>query len=152
MWRVALLYLVCGSSLALAQQRLYIEVREGRVRVEPKHWAATVATLRYGDAMELVADGSDWLQVRTDSGQQGFIHASSVTDRKVVLKAKELDQNLINSDPSEVVVAGKGFSADLERLLASQQPQMNYAAVDSMQSERVSEGELINFMRQGELG
>ncbi|MDZ4787168.1 MAG: SH3 domain-containing protein [bacterium] len=142
--------LVLSSSI-LAEDSLFVQVRSTKIRSQPEHWAAAVSDARYGDKLKPITDDEDsaWLEVGTLSGKKGFINRSAVSKREIVLNTSKLAS--VNADLSEVVVAGKGFGKEVEQDYAMSSSNVDYRAVNKMETLRVSDPELLNFMKEGQL-
>ena len=50
------------------------------------------------------------------------------------------------------MLAGKGFSADVEKQFAASHRELNFNEVNSMEKIRVSAQEVQSFVKQGQLG
>lgn len=129
---------------------LQVRIRETKLRSQPKFWGATVADLKYSDSLTLLGNDSGWLKVRTTGGKQGFVHPSVVTDKRIVLSSKAAVDT--RTDASEVVLAGKGFSKEIEQEYAKNNPELNFKAVTKVEQVRISDQELLAFLREGKLG
>ena len=125
-------------------------VRESKLRAKPDFFTAASGDVRYGDRLDVVSTTGAWLLVKS-GGKQGHIHQSAVTDKKVVLKSKG-GFGGAETDPNDVVLAGKGFSAEVERQFAAAHRNLDFSRVNSMERIRVSPNELSSFAAGGKLG
>lgn len=151
---VALLFCMCAPVVAAAEEptpgALFIQVKTARLRVEPKHWSPSGAALEFGSVVEEVSREGDWLKVKGPGGEVGFIHTSAVTPRSVVFKGKVSEAD-VRTEPTDVVLAGKGFANQLESVFRTGEPGLDYATVDKLE-QRVMDGEaLAKFLRDGKL-
>lgn len=150
----AILSLNAAVPVVLAQSSvvgvLFVEVRESQVRAEPKQWARGLAKVAYGDKLEEISRGDSWVKVKTSDGNEGYIHLTAVTSRQVVIPGRT-DAELVSSAGSEVVLAGKGFSSDVEDLMKNNGKDLNYEAVNQLPSFGVTPSELEQFLRVGRL-
>lgn len=135
-------------SSALAAD-VYVTVRESKLRSRPEFLASPVASVRYGDRLSVVKDSEPWMQV-SYGGKQGYVHSSAITTRKVVLSASKGAAGA-NVDQSDVVLAGKGFSSEVEKQFAATHSNLSFAAVDAMERVKISTAELDAFVKQGKL-
>jgi len=155
---VASLILPFSSVLAAdkAPQKLTIKVKESKLRAKPKIWAAAVSDLKFGDTLTPLATESGldadagWIKVKTKSGVQGFVHPTAVTDRRVILSSSK--EAAAEVDPSSVVLAGKGFNREIEQEFARLNPGSNFKQIDQIAAVKISEQELMQFVRAGKLG
>ena len=137
-------------SHAANESTVTIQVRSTRVRKDPAVYASSIATVKYGDELKMIANEQGWLKVRAPGGQLGFVHPSAITTKEVKLSTKgEASGDVAASD---VVLAGKGFDPATERQLKLSSPTLNFRAVDDMERVRVSDAELGAFIRSGSLG
>lgn len=135
---------------AWAQQApLYIEVNAAKLRSQPAHWGPALRDLRYGDRVVELSSDRGWRRVRLSDGQEGFVHDSAVTVRKVVLRSGEMQPDMRPED-SDVVLAGKGFCKDVEDYYATS-AQADFAAVDAWEKKNFSDRDLAQFLRAGGL-
>ena len=126
----------------------YVQVKQTAVRTAPLYWAARVAQLSYGDRLNKVSEDDGWLKVKTGGGSQGFVHSSAVTTRRIVFAANAAGQNFSSSD---VVLAGKGFNSDVENRYANSKSGVDYRAVDTVESLKVPDSAVAEFVTQGKL-
>jgi hypothetical protein len=141
--------LLSATTSALAQQaneqnQVFVEVATARLRQQPKHWAPGTIDLAFGTPLTELSRDNGWYRVKTGQGQEGFIHESAITSRKVVFDPQAGSHANVNVKPddSDVVLAGKGFNKELESGLSSSRKELNFAAVDSLQKTKVTDAEL----------
>lgn len=134
---------------ASAEETVYVQVRESKVRSTPKIWAAPVASVSYGDALVKLSGSEGWSQVKTAGGKGGYIPESSITSRKVVLSSNA-SLGAGGADSTDAILAGKGFDQATERQFAASSG-ANLAPVDQMEKLRISEQELKEFVISGGL-
>lgn len=130
-------------------EEVWVQVRESKLRAQPLFYAAPVAGVRYGDRVTKVGEEKGWAEVRAD-GVKGYLHLSAVSHQRIVLSAKDLSK--IGPDSSEVVLASKGFSREIEDSYKKSDATMRYDLVDKI--ERVptpSPGEVSSFIEKGGL-
>jgi hypothetical protein len=127
---------------------LYVQVRQTVVRASPQYWGAKVAQVAYGDRLAKVSQDEGWLKVKTGGGSLGFVHSSAVTTRRIVFAANAAGQNFSSSD---VVLAGKGFNSEVENRYANTKGGVDYRAVDTVESLKVPDSAISEFLTQGKL-
>jgi hypothetical protein len=142
------------SSRAFAEEKkgavLNVKVRQAVLRSEPKAWASSVATVSYGDKLVSVGESEGWIKVQSSGGKIGYIHPSALTSKKVVLSGKGVNDS--STDKSQIVMAGKGFSKEVEKEYAASNASLNFQAVNEMEKLKVHPGELATFIKSGALG
>ena len=145
---LASLFVVAPYRASAAPEKVYVQLRSTKLRGEPKAWANGLATVSYGDALGLVEQKGDWLKVRSASGKVGFLHASAVTVRPVVLKGEAPVGTA--ADSSDVVLAGKGFNKSVEQEMKRADAALNYRVVDEMERVQIADAEISSFIKSGQ--
>ena len=134
---------------AHADDVAYIQTRNATILSEPKLLSKVKKKLSYGDAVSVLNSEAGWIKVRSSDKVEGFIHNSALSSRSVSLSgSKSGDGGVSNSDIS---LAGKGFSPEIEKQLAAQNGGLNFAAVDAMEKITVSPDQTRAFVKSGKL-
>ena len=128
---------------------LSVQVKEGKIRNRASFLGKVVQRAAYGSRVKLVKTQGSWMQVEF-SGSTGWMHKSALTKKKIVLKANASDVRKSASD-DEVVLAGKGFNAEIEKNYRQKNPAMNFAQIDKMERVTVSPEEVSQFLKDGGL-
>lgn len=139
-----------GAAWAVDSSTLYIKVRSSKLRKAPSYIGASLGTVAYGDGVTQLSTEGSWVRVKTRAGTIGYLHNSALSSRQVVLKSSKAGISG-SFDSSEVILAGKGFSREIENNYARGNPSMNYNGVDEMERLRVSDGDLASFVKSGGL-
>lgn len=145
----ALLLLTAAAVLAAGPLRS-VQVREGQLRQSPSFLGKITARVAYGDRLEVLEEKSGWTRVRDDAGNGGWIHASALTEKKVVLKAGQADV-AAGASGEEIALAGKGFNEEVEKTWREANPDLDFAWVDRMEGWTVTPAEAAAFVAAGEL-
>jgi uncharacterized protein YgiM (DUF1202 family) len=147
--QLLLLVLVCAGVLVsqAAADEAQILVRKTNLRATPKLWAKSLGSLQYGDSVHMLGAEAGWVKVKT-KGKEGFVHASALTQRQIVLSGKAAPQTVSRD---QVVLAGKGFNSQVEKQLAAGNTHLNFAAVNEIEKMKVSPSDLAAFIRNGKL-
>lgn len=138
------------STPALAKRTQYVQVRNAKLRSEPKSYASVVANLNYKDEVEEVDSKNGWLKV-TAKGRTGYIHETALTTSRIVSSTKDVSPF---SGESDVVLAGKGFSQSVEDQYKKQNPNSKQAFVELDRLERTYSGwnpSIQSFRKSGKL-
>jgi hypothetical protein len=149
---IFLVVVLCPGTGWLADSRmsLSVQVKEGQLRNTPSFVGKIVDRLSYGDRVTLIREQGNWREVSTPGGLRGWMHATALTTRTIVLKAGTSPVQTGASE-GEIALAGKGFSEEIEKRYKSQNPQLDFVWVDRMERFQVSPGEVQAFIKQGEL-
>lgn len=129
-----------------AARSVTVVVESAKVRKGKANYAGAVATVRHKDRLDAGDPEDGWFPVTVD-GKKGWLHESAVggTARKA-RGGGWSGSGAAGED--EVTMAGKGFNADVEKAHRSGEAG-DYAAVDAMEARRVSDKELVAFMKAG---
>jgi hypothetical protein len=135
------------SAWVLAAAPLTVQVRETKLRKEPKFWAPAVATLKAGDAVGEIERQGDWIR-GTGRGATGWIHGSAVTTQAVVLTGGSTTAST-ETRSGDVSLAGKGFTDQVEREYRKEKA----AGFEDLEriAPPISDAELETFLREGKL-
>lgn len=137
------------GSLAIAQT-ITIQVKETRLRSSPKFYAKTISQLERGDTLEKLSEERGWYEVKTPTGEVGWVHSSAVETKKLKLSSGEWIET--EASPEEVALAGKGFNKEVESEYRKNHPDLDFTWVDRMEKIEISEEDIIAFLKEGKLG
>lgn len=135
---------------APAPQQMSVQVRSGQVRATASFLGRIVADLPYGTRVEIVQPSKPWMQVRTAAGQAGWMHESALSSARLQLKAGAGDAQA-GTSASEVSLAAKGFTQQVEKEYRSKNPALDFAWVDRMEAFRVTAPESEAFLAAGQV-
>jgi hypothetical protein len=145
---VVAMSLMVMPAAALAE-KAWVQVRETKLRSQPLFYATGSNTLRYGDSVEQLGSSGAWSEVRT-SGAKGFLPATVLSRQQIVLSSQDIRK--VQADSGEIVLAGKGFSKEVEREFQEANADVRYDLVDKVEkSTRVAPAELAAFAKGGGL-
>jgi hypothetical protein len=152
--------LAAAVAIAAAPKQMSVTVKETQVRATPSYLGKILATLSYGDRVQVGETRSGWARVIVPPGKgaadkgsvsqgEGWVHLSALTDKKIVLKSGASDVDRAASS-GEVALAGKGFNQEVEAQYRADR-KLDYSWVDRMETFRVSPEEAAAFLAQGGL-
>lgn len=128
---------------------VWVQVRESRVRAKPLFYATTVQSVKYGDRLSKMGEENGWVGVQA-GGREGYLPLSAVSPKLIVFSSADVAK--VKADPSELVLAGKGFSKEIEQSFKKQNSSARFDLVDRVEREaRASSGEVEQFIKQGGL-
>src|SRR5919109_3748015 len=122
------------SSVSLGAETATVITKENAIRETCRFFAPVKATVHYGDALEVVSQEGDWFQVNF-RGVQGCIHKSAISKKSFSL-SKITGSQKQSTSGQEVALAGKGFNPQVESAYRSQNPQLKFGEVNSIESYR----------------
>ena len=136
---------------AAKQKMMSIQVKKGEIRSTPSFLGNIVARLSYGDRVYVREEKGPWVRVGLPgNGHEGWVHTSILTSKKIVFKSGAANvQTSASSD--ELALAGKGFSKQVENEFKGKNPNINYAWIDRMEKFVVSEKQIKQFLKEGNL-
>lgn len=128
---------------------VWVQVKESRVRAKPQFYAPTVQSVKYGDRLSKIGEDNGWVGVRA-GGREGYLPLSAVSPKAIVFSSADVAR--AQADPSELVLAGKGFSKEIEQSFKRQDSSARFDLVDRVEREaRASADEVDRFIKQGGL-
>ncbi len=158
--RLSKLLFIClfSSSLAWAQvppadlavnQQVYVQVKTTKLRKDPKQWGAAIADLNYGDSIKTLDIQGDWVKVSNQNGNEGYIHKSAISGRRIILAATAEAILNTSAEETDVFLAGKGFSESvLNRYTGNVAP----ADLSVMKNKSdISDKKFEEFIQKGKL-
>lgn len=131
-----------------AAETVAVTTRENAVRSDCRFFAPVKLKLLLGDRLTVNGHKGDWFLVSA-KGINGCIHKSAVEERKFSSAGRGAATAGTSSD--EVSLAGKGFNPQVESGYRKSGKNLNYAAVDEISRQSVSDKKLDLFIRQGGL-
>ena len=143
------LLLVISASAPLHAETANVMTKQNAIRESCKFFSPVKAAVRYGDALEVVSQEGDWFHVKF-RGVQGCIHKSAIQKQSFSL-TKLVGAGEGSASGDEVALAGKGFNPQVEAEYKTNNPELNYGAVDRIEGNTVSDGELEDFIQDGKL-
>jgi uncharacterized protein YgiM (DUF1202 family) len=149
MKRLCLWIVALGAASAACAATMRVQVQSGQVRSAPSYLGGVVATVSYGQAVEVVAEQGAWQQVRTPDGKTGWMHASALTAKKVSMQAGGAAQSGASGD--EMALAGKGFNKDVEAQFKAGHADVDFTWVDRMATMKAGAADVERFVAAGGL-
>ncbi len=149
---VILCLLLLSVLEAGAERRMMsVQVKTTQLRSSPSFLGKPLQALNYGVRLAVVSQKGDWLQVSPAPGMSGgWVHGSALTPKRIEFRAGE--QNVSQAATSdELALAGKGFNAQVEAQFKAQNPRLNFAPIDQMETIRISQSEIQAFIQKGRL-
>ena len=133
---------------AWAAKEMSVQVRDGQLRNRASFLGTVTGAVAYGDRVTVNQTQAGWCEVSI-AGKTGWIHESALTPKRVVLSSGANDART-GASGQEVALAGKGFSKEVEASYKSQNRNIDYTWVDWMGQQKVSNDQLVQFLKQGD--
>jgi len=136
--------ILCAGSLVFSQadrNARYVAVQTVAVKDSAGFLAKDLGNLSLGDTVRLIQDNGKWSNVQAGN-LTGWVTSSSLSARRVVASNTAVTV-------SEVAMAGKGFSPDME--IEYRKNGLDYSIVDFMERITVPTDDLLRFITDGRL-
>ena len=151
LFTLCLSFLVVPTAWGTDSGRMSVQVKQSPIRTAPSFMARIVATLSYGDRVDIVSTRGTWAQVFVSAGGvSGWVHTSALTRKKIVLKAGASDVSK-TATSDELALAGKGFNKKVEGEFRARNRNLDYTWVDRMEKISVSNAGISKFLKAGEV-
>ena len=146
-----LITMVVWVAPAAAGKMMSVQVKAGQLRAAPSFLGKIVATVSYGDQVEVREEKGAWSRVGLPAGgSEGWIHTSALTQKKIVLKAGASDVSQTASS-EEIALAGKGFNEQVEGEFKTKNPNLDFTWVDRMETFVVTQEQMQRVLKNGEV-
>jgi uncharacterized protein YgiM (DUF1202 family) len=143
--------LCCGALAVWAAgvKILSVQYKVSTVRSSPSALGTIVATLEYGERVTVVEDKGAWIKVTTKDGKTGWVNKQALTEKTVKINAGGAAETGASSD--EMAMAGKGFSADVEKQFKAQHSDIDFSWVDKIEKWKVAPEQMQEFLKDGKV-
>ena len=122
-------------------------LRESVLRESPSFLGKVVQSLPAGAKVEISTEQGAWSKVKV-GGKQGWLPNSVLYKADTTLTAGT-GKAQTKADSAEVVLAGKGFTQEVEKEYRTYNAALDYASVDLMETYMVPDGDAKSFLSQG---
>jgi uncharacterized protein YgiM (DUF1202 family) len=158
---VLLILMMTGGLLSVAwAETVFVQAKTAKLRSGKTSLDKVVADLKYGEALEVVKTEGTWTEVRTRSGVTGWIFASKTTTVKPsgsggdddLAKAGRLFKGKEASDATASAGARGLTEVSKEYAKRSGISKRDRDMVDHMTDLKITDQEVEDFLKKGELG
>ncbi len=155
--RFLLILMLLSMSLAMSEDaepqvgdEVAISVQNQSIYPMPAFYASPVEPVSYGTLASIDQIDGEWFKITTSLGKAGWIHRTSVTGAIQTTSGGTSTSGSVTSD--EIMLAGRGFSRDIEETYAGEHPELNFSIVNNMETSwTVSPQQLYQFLVEGNL-
>ncbi len=127
-----------------------VQVQSTPLRATPAFLSKPVTTLVYEQAVEAVGTQGAWSQVRTESGQAGWVHQSAIAPQRAAWRPGAAT-GTSGASSDEMALASKGFSAQVEKEFRNKHANVDFTWVDAMSAIRIESSDIVRFVSEGGL-
>ncbi len=145
----AVLWALAALSGAAQAATMSVQVQSGQVRSTPSFLGGVVATVGYGQPVEVVSTQGPWRQVKAPDGSVGWMHETALTAKRA--SASSGGAAAAGASGDEMALAGKGFNRDVEAQFKAAHADADFTWVDRMGALKVSGAEIERFVSGGGL-
>ena len=146
-----LVLLTVSAAVGEGRKEMSVQVKQGQVRATPSFLGKILATLSYGDRVEVLEDKDGWIRIVPPGKRPpGWMHSSALSEKRIVLKAGKKEAEIAASS-GELALAGKGFNADVEAEFKRKHKEIDFTWIDRMQTIKVPQEKISAFLREGDL-
>ena len=149
-WLMAGVLAGAVSAFGAGPAMMSVQVKNGQIRATPSFLGRVVASLNYGDRVQVLQTQSDWMNVTGPGGQSGWVHRSALTQKKIVMSAGSQDVQT-GASGDELALASKGFNSDVEADFKSKNKNVDFTWVNRMEKYKVSPEEMQAFLKEGQV-
>jgi Zn-dependent protease with chaperone function len=144
---VSLVIVAPGLSETLNVERPDMQLYES-----PDFTSPSLGSVPVGEQVEVISRSGDWVQVEYE-GETGWLHKLAFLRTKVPTETLKLETTapVRETTRDEVVLAGKGFTPEIEKGYRQENPNLNYAQVDEIESFRMNPTQMRSFLTEGKL-
>lgn len=117
------------------------------VMEKPSARSKKIGALSYSNKVTIIEEKNNWVFIQSDSNNsiKGWVPSGTLTKKKITTQNKAGSANA-----SEIALAGKGFSASIEKEYA-QAHNVDFSDIDYIESLSVTDEKNIKFMNEGNL-
>jgi Zn-dependent protease with chaperone function len=116
----------------------------------PSFGSESLGEVPVGEKVEVKSRSGEWLEVDID-GETGWIHQTAFPQGPVQLPRLHSQAPVPETTSTEIAVAGKGFTPEVETGYREKNPTLNYAQVDQIEAFRLSPSQVTGFIQAGQL-
>jgi uncharacterized protein YgiM (DUF1202 family) len=155
---VLLIGLSLSAGVALAET-VYVQAKTVKLRAGKTSLDSVVANLKFGEPLEVLRKVGAWLEVQTGGGTKGWIFAAKTTPTQPTGSEDDalakLGKSFRRTEAGDVTAAAGARGLDKASEGYANRTgitQRDRDAVDRMAAYRMSDQEVDDFLKSGELG
>lgn len=127
---------------------LYVSAKSSTLKSGTGAFSKTVDNVSYGEMVKVLSVKGSKVEVEKQSGSKssGWMAAGSLTKKKIVASGSK-----VTASADELALAGKGFSEEAENAYRASNANLDFDAVDAIESIVIPEEEMKSFISEGHL-
>ena len=119
----------------------FVSVKSTVLKNSTGFFAMELGNLSLGNEVTLISENGKWSLVRFGN-LIGWVTSTSLSERRIIASGT-------NASASEIALAGKGFSPEIE--IEYRRTGLDYSMVDFMEKITIPKEELLSFITEGGL-
>jgi len=137
------------ASWSLWAANAAVQVKEASVYAQPSATAKFLGKVPYGTLLSVLESKGGWARVSADgSNLTGWVRSQAFTTKSLNLKA---GTETSGASSTEVSLAGRGFTEEIEQDYKKKNPTLDFADVDKMEAIEFPDDDLNSFLTTGGL-
>jgi hypothetical protein len=145
----SILFFALLCSTLLNAETMHVQIKVAALKNTPSFLGKTIQSLQYGESVTSIQKNGEWFEVKNAS-KQGWLHSSALTTKEIILS--DLSKNAPeNVSSNEVIMAGKGFNAQVESQYRDKNPKLRFDLVDAMEKYQITSDSQHQFVKNGKL-
>lgn len=134
-----------------SQRMMSVQVKTGHIRSTPSFLGSIIAEATYAQQVGVLEEKGGWIRVAVPGrDQQGWMHGSALSAKRIVLQAGSEDVQR-TATTGEIALAGKGFNQEVEDQFRARNRNIDFTWIDRMQNFKATTTQLQQFARDGQL-
>ena len=146
---VLVLSLLAASPVLSSGDEATVKVMRQYIFPSPAFYSQPLAELQLGQVLTILEVGNQWFRGSASSSLSGWVHATALTSASAGSGSVSSGSGSVTQD--EVTLAGRGFNSEVEARYASDNPSLDFGAVDRIEGFKVSESFMNTFLAGGSL-
>ena len=139
MKRYLISFLCLLTSWSLWAATVNVQVKEASVYSQPSSTAQFLGKVPYGSVLTVLESKEGWARVSAGSGLTGWVRSQAFTTKSLNLQS---GTQASGASATEVSLAGRGFSEEVEQDYKAKNPTLDFADIDKMEAQEVPEDQL----------
>lgn len=149
--RVVLIFSLIFGIVYANENTVSVQVKSTVLRDKPSFLGKKLANLKYAQTVKLQKQQGAWAKVFVNNlKKNGWLHSSALSDKRIVLKQNGYNVGT-SASSGEIIMAGKGFSKEVEDQYRATHRNLNYTLVDAVERQSISNHTLQKFASNGKL-
>lgn len=146
MTRPILFLLFLSAAAFLPAAPAAVQVREASLYAKPTPTSKFLGKLPWGTALTVVSEKDGWARVKA-LGKEGWLRSQAFTTKPLDLKATGDTASGVSA--TEVSLAGRGFTEEIETDYRAKNPGLDFHTLDVLEAQGITDEELVQFLEDG---